>query len=103
MNKVTLKDKAKALVTTIKFKVGTAVSTGALSAIGMTVAASADNTDVSGAGFTVPNIADSITTASFNGILDQFGNILPIALPVVVGGVAIRKGLGFMLGLIRGI
>lgn len=101
MNKVTFKDKAKALVRTTKFKVGTAVSTGALSAIGLTVAASADET--AAAGFTVPNIADSITTASFNGILDQFGNILPIALPVVVGGVAIRKGLGFMLGLIRGI
>ena len=102
MNKVTFKDKVKALVRTTKFKVGTAASTGALSAIGLTVAASADE-PAAAAGFTVPNIADSITTASFNGILDQFGNILPIALPVVVGGVAIRKGLVFMLGLIRGI
>lgn len=101
MNKLTFKDKAKALVTTTKFKVGSALSTGVLAAVGMTVAASADETG--SAGFTVPNIADSITTASFNGILDQFGNILPIALPVVVGGVAFRKGLGFMLGLIRGI
>ena len=101
MNALTLKEKAKALVATTKFKVGTALSTGALSVIGLTVAAGAEN--VGSSGFTVPNIAESITTATFNGILDQFGNILPIAIPVVVGGVAIRKGLGFMLGLIRGI
>lgn len=53
--------------------------------------------------FTVPSIADSITTDMMNGILTQITDLLPVVLPVMVGCLAFRKGLSFFQSLIRGL
>lgn len=56
-----------------------------------------------GATFTVPSIADSVTTDMMNGILTQITDLLPVVLPVAIACLAFRKGLSFLLGFIRGL
>lgn len=84
-----------------------AITKGKLTAgvVGTTAAATI-LTVVSGAEgqtVTVPSIASQVTQASFNGILTQITDLLPVLLPVVVAGLALRKGISFMIGMIRGI
>lgn len=59
--------------------------------------------EVSTANFSVPSIADSITSDMMNGILTQITDLLPVVLPVMVGCLAFRKGLSFFQSLIRGL
>lgn len=79
-----------------KHAAGVLTGTGGLAV--MSIAASAEGETV-----TVPSIATTVTQASFNGILTQITDLLPIILPVVVAGLALRKGIRFMIGMIRGI
>lgn len=51
----------------------------------------------------VPSIANSVTSDMMNGILTQITDLLPVVLPVVVGALAFRKGLSFLMSTIRGI
>ena len=39
---------------------------------------------------------EGITTSTFNGLLDEIKEGLPIIIPVVVGFMAIRKGWAFV-------
>ena len=83
-----------------KGKLAAATIGGGTAAAALTVMASAEG---SGTTFSVPKIADNITQASFNGIMEQITSILPIILPVVIGVLAFRKGLSFLIGMIRGL
>lgn len=53
--------------------------------------------------YTVPSIADSVTTDMLNGILTQITDLIPVLLPVIVACLAFRKGLSFFIGMIRGL
>lgn len=44
------------------------------------------------------NMWSGITSSTFDGILTQVVNGLPIIIPVVVGLIAIRKGWSFVKG-----
>lgn len=44
---------------------------------------------------------ESITSATFTGILDEIKSLIPILLPAVVGFLAFRKGWSFLKGEIR--
>lgn len=43
-----------------------------------------------------------ITAVTFEPVLDGVVELLPIVLPAVIGFIALRKGIAFMLGAIRG-
>ncbi|MCL2018321.1 MAG: hypothetical protein FWG70_01060 [Oscillospiraceae bacterium] len=45
---------------------------------------------------------DSLTASMFTGIVQDIIGLLPIVLPAVVGLLALRKGLNFVFGMIRG-
>lgn len=95
MNKETIKETVEKTKTNFKLKVGTA--SAALAVPFIAVAASAE-----GETMTVPSIANSISSSSFNGILQQMIDLLPIVLPVVVACLAFRKGISFLKSMIRG-
>ena len=82
-----------------KLAVGSAAAIG--SAAVMSVASFAEGTTTNT--FSVPNIADSITTDMMSGIMSQITSLLPVVLPVLVGVLAFRKGLSFFIGMIRGL
>lgn len=44
---------------------------------------------------------ESISSATFTGILDEIKTLIPIVLPAVVGFLAFRKGWSFLKGEIR--
>ena len=90
------KEKAQHILTKGKFAVAGATGAGTAAALG--IAASAEGTTV-----TVPSIANSVTSDMMNGILTQITDLLPVVLPVVVGALAFRKGLSFLMSTIRGI
>lgn len=48
------------------------------------------------------NSWNGVTSESLMTIVDTAKEVVPIALPVVVAFVAVRKGLYFFLGLIKG-
>lgn len=44
---------------------------------------------------------NAITTEMLSGVLDQLTSLIPVVIPTVVGFIAIRKGLSFVLGSIK--
>lgn len=42
-----------------------------------------------------------ITTDMLNGVLDEVIACLPIVVPVAIGFLAVRKGIGFVFGMLR--
>lgn len=49
--------------------------------------------------YTTGKVLSSIVTSDMiGGVLDEIINVLPIVLPVAIGFIGIRKGLGFVLG-----
>lgn len=51
---------------------------------------------------TSTNVLNGIVTADMvGGVLDEVVGLLPVILPVAIGFIAIRKGIGFVLGLLR--
>lgn len=44
---------------------------------------------------------NAITTEMLSGVLDQLTALIPVVIPTVVGFIAIRKGLSFVLGSIK--
>lgn len=53
-----------------------------------------------------PILADTvldktITGAMVNGVLDEVVAVIPIIVPVAISFIAIRKGISFVLGMLR--
>ena len=46
-------------------------------------------------------LPQTITNTMLQGVLDEVVGILPIVLPVVITFMAIRKGISFVLGMLR--
>lgn len=42
-----------------------------------------------------------VTTSMLSGVLDEIVALLPIVIPVSVGFIALRKGISFVLGMLR--
>lgn len=50
---------------------------------------------------TASNLADVITADMLNGVLDQIIGLLPVVLPVMIGFIALRKGIGFVQSILH--
>lgn len=46
-------------------------------------------------------LADVVTAEMMNGVLDQIIALLPVCVPVMVGFIALRKGIGFVQGILH--
>lgn len=44
---------------------------------------------------------NAVTAADLNGVLDEVVGLLPTIIPVMIGFIAIRKGVSFLLGMLR--
>lgn len=42
-----------------------------------------------------------VTSEMLSGVLDEVIALLPIAIPVVIGFIALRKGISFLIGILR--
>lgn len=47
------------------------------------------------------NLSTIVTGEMLSGVLDEIIGLLPVVLPVSIGYIALRKGIGFLLGSIR--
>jgi len=47
------------------------------------------------------NLSTIVNAEMLSGVLDEIINLLPVVLPVSIGYIALRKGIGFLLGSIR--
>ena len=77
--------------------------TAATGAAVLSVAASADGT---GTAVTAPSIANTINSSStidFSQIFQQMADLVPVVLPVIIAGLALRKGISFLMSMVRGI
>lgn len=53
-------------------------------------------------GVTVANNLSEIVTADMmNGVLDQVIGLLPVVIPVMIGFIALRKGISFIQGILH--
>ena len=53
-------------------------------------------------GTTSTTVLSGIVTAQMiSGVLNEIVQLLPIILPALIGFIAIRKGIGFLLGSLR--
>ncbi len=43
----------------------------------------------------------AVSGANISGVLDEVIGLLPVVLPVMIGFLAIRKGISFVLGMLR--
>ena len=46
-------------------------------------------------------VANAITGVNFSGILTEIISLLPVLLPTIVGFIAVRKGISFLIGSLR--
>lgn len=46
-------------------------------------------------------LAQVVTAEMMNGALDEVIGVLPVCLPVMIGFISIRKGISFVLGILR--
>lgn len=42
-----------------------------------------------------------VTTEMLSGVLDEIVALLPVVIPVMIGFIALRKGIGFVMGSLR--
>lgn len=47
-------------------------------------------------------LADVVTSTMCQGVLDEIIGILPIVIPVAITFIAVRKGISFLLGTLKG-
>ena len=48
------------------------------------------------------SVLSAIVTADMlGGVLDEIVALLPVVIPVMIGFIALRKGIGFILGSLR--
>ncbi len=50
------------------------------------------------AALTLPTI---VTSELVTGVLDEMIGILPVVIPAAIGWIGIRKGISFLLGMLR--
>lgn len=72
------------------------VAVPALLSVGVSAA------DTGTSSLTVPSIADNVTSEMLNGIVKQISDLLPVCLPTVVLLLGFRKGISFLMGMLRG-
>lgn len=53
------------------------------------------------AGEAVSGLSSVVTSEMLSGVLDEVIALLPIAIPVVIGFIALRKGISFLIGILR--
>lgn len=46
-------------------------------------------------------MSEIVTTAMLGGVLDQITGVLPVVIPTMISFIAIRKGISFVLGMLR--
>lgn len=46
-------------------------------------------------------LSSVVTQAMLSGVLDEVVALLPVAIPVVIGFIALRKGISFLIGILR--
>ena len=46
-------------------------------------------------------LASIVTSEMVGGVLDEVVGLLPVILPAAIGFIAIRKGVSFVLGMLR--
>jgi len=46
-------------------------------------------------------IASVVTSGMLQGVLDEVIQLLPLVIPAVIGFIAIRKGISFLIGMLR--
>ncbi len=46
-------------------------------------------------------LSSVVTSEMLSGVLDEVIALLPIAIPVVIGFIALRKGISFLIGILR--
>lgn len=50
---------------------------------------------------TATGLSAVVTQDMLSGVLDEVIALLPIAIPVVIGFIALRKGISFLIGILR--
>lgn len=46
-------------------------------------------------------VLSSISSDMLNGVLNEVVGLLPVVMPVMIGFIAIRKGISFVIGMLR--
>ena len=54
-----------------------------------------------GTGEAASALYSAVSSANIGGVLDEVIGLLPTVLPVMIGFLAIRKGIAFVLGMLR--
>ena len=47
------------------------------------------------------SISGVVTSGMLQGVLDEVISLLPLCIPAVIGFIAIRKGISFLIGMLR--
>ncbi len=47
-------------------------------------------------------LADIVTSAMLQGVLNEITSLLPIIVPALISFIAIRKGISFLIGTLKG-
>lgn len=47
-------------------------------------------------------LAEIVTSAMLQGVLNEITSLLPIIIPALISFIAIRKGISFLIGTLRG-
>lgn len=55
----------------------------------------------SGTATTANTVAQAITNVDLSVMLEEVVNLLPALLPTIVGFMAVRKGISFLIGMLR--
>ena len=73
--------------------VATTVASGVKAVVG-TVAAVVTGT-------TSPGLAEIVTAEMMSGVLDEVVSLLPVCIPVMIGFIALRKGISFISAILH--
>ena len=46
-------------------------------------------------------LSSVVTSGMLSGVLDEIVSLLPIAIPVVIGFIGVRKGISFLTGILQ--
>ena len=96
-----LKEKAVAILEKLNDKKTAAVA-AAVTAAPVLLSSGVSAAESSGGTVTVPDVSSTISADMLNGIVTQITNLLPVCLPTVVVLLGFRKGISFMMSMLRG-
>ena len=51
--------------------------------------------------FLTGGLSDVVTADMLSGVLDEIVGLLPICIPVMIGFIGLRKGIGFVRGILQ--